>query len=140
MALWPFKPSTLLDADTVQWHVDIACWFLRNHGETCPRKPARLILPGRGFYRLTEADGRPLVEQIFEQTKAFAGLAEWHVDVVAQERPSLAPDVDVVEAANDLGGRRTLPPSIGYLPEWQDDPFRLITWFARPGPDAGRCK
>ena len=131
MALWPFKPSTLLDADTMQWHVDIVCWFLENCGDRLPAKPARLILPGRGFYRITEAGGPALVEQVFQQTKAFAGLAEWQYDLVAESPLVLPADTDLIEIANDPDGDDLPRGSIGYLSQWQNDPFPLIGWFAR---------
>lgn len=132
MGIWPFKPSTFLDADTMQWHVDVACWFLRNCGDRHPEQPARLILPGRGFYRLTEQAGSRLVEQVFAQTKAFAGLSDWHYDLIALAQPPLEADIDLIEVANDPDIDQDLPPGqIGYLYQWQNNPFQLIGWFAR---------
>lgn len=131
MGIWPFKASTLLDADTMQWHVDVTCWFLRNCGNSAPHAPARLILPGRGFYRITEQPGPALVRQVFDQTKAFAGLSDWDYELVAEAPQALEADTDLIEVANDPDDDNIGAYQIGYLLRWQNEPFPLISWFAR---------
>ena len=73
--MWPFKPRPLLPEETMRWHADVACWFGRHYGRTPTVTDARLILPGRGFYRLGKATGDDLAQRIFDQTKTFAGMS-----------------------------------------------------------------
>ncbi len=119
MALWPFKPSTLLDADTMQWHVDIACWFLRYRGDTLPQSPARLILPAPGFYT-KNGRGSYLGPKIFQQTKVFAGLADHAFELAANVSPTDPPTPQDPSV-----------PLIAYSETLEKRPVQLIAWFAR---------
>ncbi len=119
MALWPFKPSTLLDAETMQWHVDIACWFLRYRGGMLPQSPARLILPAPGFYT-NSGRGPYLGPKIFEQTKAFAGLADHEFELARDVSHTDSPPPEDPSA-----------PRIAYASTLENKPFQLVAWFAR---------
>lgn len=72
--MWPFKPSPFLHDDTLRWHVDIVCWYLRHFGQKPVVTQSRLILPGPRDYRLGNARGEDLAERVFAQTKALAHL------------------------------------------------------------------
>jgi hypothetical protein len=109
--MWPFKHRPLLDDDVARWHVDNACWLLRNLARTPVTRESRLILPGAGCYRFGKATGHDLAMRIFDQTKAFAGMADWPLTLRADE---------------DSDERH-----IGYDPSLANDPFRLIAMLAR---------
>jgi hypothetical protein len=109
--MWPFKRKPLLDEDTAQWHIDNACWFLRHFGRTPMVADARLILPGRGYFRLRgDLAGIDLTREILKQMMGFIGRPDWELDV------SDAGDSDETTIA--------LPADGG------DDPFKLICWLS----------
>ena len=109
--MWPFKRRPLLDDDTAQWHIDNACWFLRHFGRTPMVTNARLILPGRGYFRLhSDLTGIGLAREILKQMKGFIGRPDWVLDISAEGEA----DETTIFLPGDAG----------------DDPFRLICWLS----------
>ncbi|WP_443747215.1 hypothetical protein [Asticcacaulis solisilvae] len=105
--MWPFKRQPLLDEDTAQWHIDNACWFLRHFGRTPMVADARLVLPGRGYFRLRgDLAGIDLAREILKQMKAFIGRSDWSLDV-AEEGEA---DENTIIVSWETG----------------DDPYRLV--------------
>jgi len=109
--MWLFKRQPLLNNDTARWHVDNMCWLLRNLARTPVVQESRLILPGPHCYRFGKATGEALAMRIFEQTKAFAGMADWPL--------ALYPDTYEEEDCFD------------YAYGMEDNPFEFIAMLVR---------
>jgi|GEM_PF-1698647 len=109
--MWLFKRQPLLNNDTARWHVDNMCWLLRNLVRTPVVQESRLILPGPHCYRFGKATGEALALRIFEQTKAFAGMADWPL--------ALYPDTYEEEDCFD------------YAYGMEDNPFEFIAMLVR---------
>lgn len=133
--MWPFKRATLLDHDTAQWHVDNVCWLIRNLANTSSFTDTRLVLPTPGFFITDDKSGHALAEAIFAQVKAYAGMADWPVQLVS--------DVEVYDYNTDLvqATARHTPLGmfmrdhddvvlISYAPQLLKTPINLIATFA----------
>jgi hypothetical protein len=135
MALWPFKPSTLLDADTMKWHVDNACWLIRQIGKMPMGRDSRLVLPSKGYFT-ADGEGHAFAEAVFDQVKAYAGMADWPVHLVSDVDTYKHQRGDLIQAAS-----RNTPlgvfmrdhengVAISYAPKLLKVPGNLIATFA----------
>jgi hypothetical protein len=133
--MWPFQKAALLDDETARWHVDTACWVLRKFRGKGGSHVPRLILPGKGFYRLGKLTGHDLALAMANQTKALAGLNDLPLTLVRlledDPRVALQPDQDVPDDCPD----DMLPPPDGtevmYFAGSENEPFVFITAIIR---------
>ncbi len=133
--MWPFKRSTLLDADTMQWHVDNACWLIRHIAATPVGRDSRLVLPSKGFF-VADGQGHAFAQAIFDQVKTYAGMDEWPVDLVSDVETYEPERGDLIQAASrrtPLGlfmrGQEN-GVQIAYAPKLLKVPGNLIATFA----------
>ena len=135
MALWPFKPSTLLDADTMQWHVDNACWLIRQIGHMPMGRDSRLVLPSKGFF-IADGKGHAFADAIFDQVKTYAGMTDWPVRLVSDVATYEPERGDLIQAAScntPLGlfmRDHENGVAISYAPKLLKVPGNLIATFA----------
>ncbi|MEI9906168.1 MAG: hypothetical protein WDN06_21380 [Asticcacaulis sp.] len=86
--MWPFKPQPFSPEETLRWHVDITCWYLRHFGHRPIVTQSELVLPGPQHYKLGKAEGGKLAQQVFAQTKALAHMTDTSVAAPALEGPA----------------------------------------------------
>ena len=82
--MWPFRPRSIIDADTEAWLTDNFCWLLQQFGCGAHMK---LVLPRPGFFKSNGETGHALAVYLFEQVKSYCGMSEWPVDLVVDNNP-----------------------------------------------------
>ena len=133
--MWPFKRQPLLDPDTARWHVDNACWLLRNLGRTPMFNETRLVLPAPGFFDTGGVEGHALAEAIFHKVKAYAGMSGWPVELVSDVATYDRSSTDLIQAPSQhtplgLFMRDRDMVRISYAPRLLKTPVNLIATFA----------
>ena len=69
------------------WHTDNFIWLIRQFGGRDALMESPLVLPKPGFFRSDGEEGHALALRLFEQVKAYCGMADWEVDLVPDENP-----------------------------------------------------
>ena len=82
--MWPFRRKPLLDIETARWHLDNFAWAIRNHGRRTGFSQARLVLPAKGFFTAGGLAGHALALALFDEVKAYCGLAASPVGLAIQ--------------------------------------------------------
>ena len=133
--MWPFRPQPILDPETAAWHTDNFAWLIRQFGKA-PFAEARLVLPKPGFFGSDGTQGHHRALCILEQVKAYCGMAEWEVELVADDNPLARPSMPslamVAPQKHALGtfsltGNKT---TISYVPGLLQRPQAFIATLA----------
>jgi hypothetical protein len=133
--MWPFRRKSIVDAETAAWHVKNFGWLLEEFGrDTFAER--KLILPTAGYFQAEGKRDRDFAVRIFEQVKAYCGMSEWQVDLVADDNPlavrsefshaMIAPQKHAIGTFAAAGNRV----QISYVPELLKRPEHLIATFA----------
>jgi hypothetical protein len=88
--MWIFRRRPLLDAETAAWHAANFAWLIEQFGARTRFSETRLILPKPGFFRSDEQGHRRAID-ILNQVKSYCGMADWEVDLVADDNPLARP-------------------------------------------------
>lgn len=88
--MWPFKRRPLVPPETATWHADNFAWLIEQFGDRTRFAETRLVLPKSGFFRSDEQGHRRAVS-ILDQVKAYCGIADWEVELVADDNPLARP-------------------------------------------------
>jgi hypothetical protein len=134
--MWPFTRKPIVDNDTAAWHVDDFAWLIRQFGGAAGLAKARLVLPEPGFFITDGETGHAFALRIFDQIKAYCGMSDWEVELVADDNPlasehapSLAMVAPQKHALGTFGvaGNRIV---ISYVPSLVRRPDRFIATMA----------
>jgi hypothetical protein len=135
--MWPFTRKPIVDDDTAAWHVENFAWLVRQFGGPAGLAHSRLVLPVQGFFVSDGETGHAFAVRIFEQVKAYCGMNDWEVDLVADDNPlaadrstgSLAMVAPQKHALGTFGvaGNRIV---ISYVPALLKRPDHLIATLA----------
>jgi len=77
------KPRFPVDADEVEWLVACLAWLTREFAAAGPLETRPMILPDDHFYPPSRATGHARAVELFERTKAHAGMRDWPCDLRA---------------------------------------------------------
>jgi hypothetical protein len=135
--MWPFTRKPVVDDDTAAWHVENFAWLVRQFGGAAGLAHSKLVLPGPGFFVADGESGHALAVRIFDQVRAYCGMTDWEVDLIADDNP-LAADQDtgslamIASQKHALGtfgvaGNRVV---ISYVPSLLKRPDHLIAALA----------
>jgi hypothetical protein len=131
--MWPLRRRPIVDDDTAAWHVENFAWLLRQFGGL---KKSTLVLPKPGYFIADGETGHAFALRIFEQVKAYCGMADWPADLAADDNPlanlsdrSLAMVAPQKHALGTFGvaGNRIV---ISYVPALLQQPDHLIATLA----------
>lgn len=134
--MWPFNRKAIVDADTAAWHVENFAWMIRQFGGAPRLETTKLVLPASGYFISDGEQGHAFALRIFDQVKAYCGMADWEVDLVADDNPfadraplSLAMVAPQKHALGTFGvaGNRVV---ISYVPALLKRPDHLIATLA----------
>jgi hypothetical protein len=135
--MWPFTRKPIVDDDTAAWHVENFAWLVRQFGGAAGLAHAKLVLPAQGFFVTDGETGHAFAVRIFDQVKAYCGMADWEVDLVPDDNPlaaergigSLAMVAPQKHALGTFGvaGNRIV---ISYVPALLKRPDHLIATLA----------
>jgi hypothetical protein len=134
--MWPFTRKRVVDDDTAAWHVANFAWLVRQFGGDRGLAHAKLVLPASGFFVADNEEGHAFAVRIFDQVKAYCGMADWEVELVADDNPLAEPAavsaVMVAPQKHALGtfgvaGNRIV---ISYVPVLLRRPDQLIATLA----------
>jgi hypothetical protein len=134
--MWPFRQSPLVDADTAAWHAENFAWLIRQFGGAMTFAETRLILPRPGFFAAADGHGHARALNILEQVKAYCGMADWDVELVADDNPLARPTVPslaMVAPQKHALGTFTLKgnsATITYIPALLQQPQAFIATMA----------
>jgi len=135
-AMWPFKRTPIVDAETAAWHAENFAWLIRQFGGNSAFAETKLVLPKPGFFAFDGERGHPFALRIFDQVKHYCGMSDWDVDLVADDNPLAEPapiaTAMIAPQKHALGtfavaGNRI---QISYVPALLQRPDRLIATFA----------
>jgi hypothetical protein len=134
--MWPFARKPVVDDETAAWHVDNFAWLIRQFGGAAGLAKSNLVLPMPGYFVTEGEKGHPFALRIFDQIKAYCGMADWEADLIADDNP-LADDASLALAMiapqkHALGtfgvaGNRIV---ISYVPALLKRPDHLIATLA----------
>jgi hypothetical protein len=134
--MWPFTRKLVVDDETAAWHVDNFAWLVRQFDGAAGLAKSKLVLPTTGYFVAEGEKGHAFALRIFAQIKAYCGMADWEVDLVADDNP-LAEDTSLAVAMiapqkHALGtfgvaGNRI---AISYVPALLKRPDHLIATLA----------
>jgi hypothetical protein len=133
--MWPFTRKPIVDAETAAWHVENFAWLIEEFGPTAFAQ-TKLVLPTAKYFPTAGEKGHELAIMIFDQVKAYCGMRDWEVDLVADANPlaenralslaMIAPQKHAVGTFGVAGNRI----QISYVPSLLKQPHRLIATFA----------
>jgi hypothetical protein len=95
--MWPFARKPVVDDETAAWHVDNFAWLIRQFGGAAGLAKSNLVLPMPGYFVTEGEKGHPFALRIFDQIKAYCGMADWEADLIADDNP-LADDASLALA------------------------------------------
>ncbi|HYD14073.1 MAG TPA: hypothetical protein VEC11_14600 [Allosphingosinicella sp.] len=72
--MWPFGARLPIDQDELDFQLATFKWLIREFGPVGDRP---LILPNPDFFPLTESRVQAATEELFEQVREHAGMADW---------------------------------------------------------------
>ncbi|UOM35530.1 hypothetical protein [Acuticoccus sp. I52.16.1] len=130
------KRRPLLDDDTAAWHLDNFAWLMREFGGGGDFARSRLVLPRPGYFSTDGETGHALAERLFAQVRRYCLIEDWHVDLIALDRPAdaaaigetFAVDARITAAASFAVDEHGV--LITYSPEDLGRPMALIATFA----------
>jgi hypothetical protein len=133
--MWPFKSKPVLDPDTAEWQLGCFEWLLTEFGSDLPISTRSLVLPKPGFFITDGEKGHVLAERLFATVKAYAGMSEWPVKLIADlPVPAFAIGTYQPQPLRHAAGTFSLQPDqtveITYQPHLLANPQQLIATFA----------
>ena len=84
---WLNKSKQVVDPETADWHIENFLWLMREFDGADAFNEAALVLPSVKFFKSSGKTGNALACEIFEQVKAYCGMADWPVTLVADDNP-----------------------------------------------------
>jgi hypothetical protein len=134
-----FKTQPLLDAPTRQWLFDCYAWALQQFDAQVFRDETVLVLPNESFFpgRADSIDG--MANLIFEQVKAYAGVAHWPTRLVDARQCMTGQAPQLVIAGALRGSRGMMPEAVAeeqrlpmpYDPALVNNPEAMIASLAQ---------
>ena len=134
--MWPFTRKPILDPETAAWHAENFAWLIRQFGGAKAFGETRLVLPRPGFFKADNAQGHSRALEILDQVKAYCGMSEWDVELVADDNPlarqhalslaMVAPQKHALGTFGLAGNRAT----ITYVPALLQRPQAFIATMA----------
>jgi hypothetical protein len=133
--MWPFKSKPVLDPETAEWQLGCFEWLLTEYGSDLPISTRPLVLPKPGFFVTDGEKGHILAEKLFATVKAYAGMSEWPVKLIA-DLPTPAFAIGTYQpqplrhAAGTFSLQQDQTVEITYQPHLLANPQQLIATFA----------
>lgn len=134
--MWPFTRKLIVDADAVDWHVENFAWLIQQFGGVKGVAQLKLVLPKPGYFTADGELGHAFAIRIFDQVKAYCGMADWPVDLVSDDNPlaavsnpslaMIAPQKHAIGTFGAAGNRIV----ISYVPALLKRPDDLIATLA----------
>ena len=134
--MWPFARKLIVDDETAVWHADNFAWLIRQFGGAAGFAKSKLVLPMPGYFIADGEKGHAFALRIFDQIKAYCGMADWEVDLVADDNPladeaslagaKIAPQKHALGTFGVAGNRIV----ISYVPALLKRPDHLIATLA----------
>ena len=134
--MWPFARKPVVDDETAAWHVDNFAWLIRQFGGAAGLAKSNLVLPMPGYFVTEGEKGHAFALRIFDQIKAYCGMADWEADLIADDNPladdaslalaMIAPQKHAVGTFGVAGNRIV----ISYVPALLKRPDHLIATLA----------
>jgi hypothetical protein len=88
--MWPFRTKHIVDADASAWLVENFSWLIQTFGQNGMFLQQQLVLPKPGYFTFDGESGHALAERVFAQVKAYCGLRDWAVSIIADHNPAAA--------------------------------------------------
>jgi hypothetical protein len=134
--MWPFTRRRIVDDDTAAWHLENFSWLVEQFGGNGAFAKLKLVLPKPEYFAAEGKRDHAFAVRIFEQVKAYCGMASWEVDLVADDNPlaqrgepsaiMVAPQKYALGTFAVAGNRI----QISYVPALLARPEHLIATFA----------
>jgi hypothetical protein len=134
--MWPFARKLIVDNETAAWHVENFAWLVRQFGGADGLAKSKLVLPKPGYFITESETGHAFALRVFDQVKAYCGMADWAADLVADDNPlaertpislvTVAPQKHALGTFGSAGNRIV----ISYVPALLKRPDHLIATLA----------
>lgn len=85
MLLKLFKPSPLLDSNSLNWILDTFSWALEHFDLQVFKEESKLILPTNDFYPGSVNNIHQMAQSVFDKTLKYAGLENWPIVLIAPQ-------------------------------------------------------
>jgi hypothetical protein len=134
--MWPFGRKRVVDDDTAAWHRENFTWLIEQFGGGGALAKLQLVLPKPGYFPNDGEQGHALADRIFDQVKAYCGMADWPVDLVSDDNPLAErgrPSLVMVSPKKHAIGTFAVSGNriqISYVPDLLNYPVRLIATLA----------
>ena len=133
-----FSPKAIIDENTQNWILDTFAWAIENFELDVLKKETRLVLPTNEFYPGTVSSIDEMAQAMFTNTKKFAGMQQWPVDLASNMPAPNAALEDLTLGTVVRGehaevafssGNDTL--KLGYTPNQVNQPQDLIAGISQ---------
>jgi hypothetical protein len=85
--MWPFTRRPIVDADTASWHLENFTWLVQQFGRNGAFARLKLVLPKPDYFAIGGKRDHAFALRVFDQIKAYCGMAAWEADLVADDNP-----------------------------------------------------
>jgi len=72
-----FKPSPVLDEESIQWLFDLYAWALQNFDAQLFFEQSILVIPSNQYFPGTASSPEEMAQIIFDKVREYAGLKHW---------------------------------------------------------------
>jgi hypothetical protein len=133
--MWPFKQKPTIDPDTVDWQLECFEWLISEFGADLPITSRQMVLPKPGYFTTDGEKGHALAERLFASVKAYAGMSDWPVRLVAdlpvpQSEIGFHQPQPLKHAVGTFSLHADQTVEISYQPHLLSNPGQLIATFA----------
>jgi hypothetical protein len=131
-----FGRGSFLGEDLEPWCLDTWAWMMRNLGGMGRLRDSPLITPSRDFFPPSEATGHDRAIHVFSCVRYIMGMADWHCELEAYERPQANAQVGefwLLRTPNAPNGTFQVKDNtvrISYAADLVDNPAALVATFA----------
>jgi hypothetical protein len=133
--MWPFKQKPVIDPETLDWQLECFEWLVSEFGADISITSRQLVLPQPGFFTTDGEKGHALAERLFASVKAYAGMSDWPVRLVAdlpvpQYQAGFYQPQPLKHAVGTFSLQADNMVEITYQPHLLASPQQLIATFA----------
>jgi hypothetical protein len=135
-----FGKKSYIDEDFFEWAVTLAAWTIDNFDGLDQLRKTKLVTPSAEFFPKSRLGGGAKAQELFEQVKAYADMADWQCtlqpqqeraphhlgDSIMQKYHAAQPAGTFSEKLSDGNFKAT----ITYDPHLIDRPIELIATFS----------
>tara|TARA_R110000764_G_scaffold105096_1_gene190802 strand:- start:274 stop:1056 length:783 start_codon:yes stop_codon:yes gene_type:complete len=128
-----FSPKEIIDENTQNWILDTFAWAIENFDINVLKNDARLILPTNEFYPGTVSSIDEMARAIFVNTKNYAGMQKWPIELISTVPTSTTTIEDLVLGTTIRGDHAEVslspdnsPLMLGFTPKQVNQPQDFI--------------